>query len=74
MVKDNKAAKKQAQVEIKAGKHFRLESKYKRILGSVKDAHERGAWKRMFIEAQLAEQQAGMTGRKGYLEMFKGGV
>ncbi len=56
------------------GPSFRLHKTYKRRLALTKDPAVRAHLKRMFISAQLAEQQASVLKQKGYLEMFKGGV
>jgi hypothetical protein len=44
-------------------KNFRMKSSTKAMLalGKFKDAHARGAFKRMMIDAQLAEESAART-------------
>jgi hypothetical protein len=77
MSKNKKAFKKEQVVEVltlKPGSSFKLKPEFKMLLANIHDKHERGAWKRMYIQAQLAEQHAGLKSQKGYLEMFKGGV
>lgn len=68
-----KTKKTETTVVTTAGpnKNFRLSRENKMKLANILDPHERGAWKRMLIAAQLAEERASMMGQKGFLEMFK---
>lgn len=74
-----KKLKKQVQkeqkveVNLKPTATFKLKKEYKMRMASFIDPAARHAMKKMFINGQLHEEEATRNGRKGFLEMFKGG-
>lgn len=46
---------------MKPNKDFRMSKASKRVLAQFIDPHQRGQWKRMLIDAQLAEKQASLA-------------
>lgn len=46
---------------MKPNKDFKMSKANKRVLAQFIDPQERGQWKRMLIDAQLAEKQASLV-------------
>jgi hypothetical protein len=46
---------------MKPNKDFRLSKTTKRMLCNIPDQHKRGEWKRLMIDAEIAEKQARMA-------------
>lgn len=46
---------------MKPNKDFKMSKASKRVLAQFIDPQERGQWKRMLIDAQLAEKQASLV-------------
>lgn len=59
-------------MQVKTDSRFRLSKSAKMMMANFPNAHERGAFKRAMISAQLVDEAASRDNRKGYLEMFKG--
>ena len=43
---------------MKPNKDYRMSKSAKRTLANFTDAHQRGNWKRMLIDAELSEKEA----------------
>lgn len=46
---------------MKPNKDFRMSKANKRVLATFIDPQERGQWKKLLIDAQLAEKQASLA-------------